>query len=142
MTQITPSILARLQALADHRMGDGQTVEHYLQYIMEHGITDVECYCDILEMQLDILAATTRFYDQRLAKGDNQATILCGMGGSFGIVIGRITHRQPVEGKTVADHLGQMIAERFNRLMANWFAWRDTPAPKLPTTHVHSHALN
>jgi hypothetical protein len=130
---ITNTTLARLQAICDHQMGDGTTVESYLAYIAEHNVTDVDCYLDILEMQLDVLAAATRFYDKRTTLGDTQAAILCGLGGSFGMMIGRISHRQPVEGQEVASHLGQMIADRFNNFMAKWFAWRDSAPPKLPT---------
>lgn len=142
MSEITPSILARLQAIADHSAGDGATVADYLRYIKANAVGDVGCYLDILEMQLDLVAAANRFYDLRIAAGDNQATILCGLGGSFGIVVGRISHKDPVEGREIASHVGQMIAERFNRLMAQWFAWRDSAPPKLPTHDIISNALN
>lgn len=141
MTPITTTNLARLQAICNHPMGDGTTVDGYLTYIATNNVTDVDCYLDILEMQLDILSATNRFYEQRVAAEDTQAAILCGLGGCFGIVMGRMSHRDPVEGREVANHLGQMIAERFSRLMSQWFAWRESAPPKLPT-HESPFTLN
>lgn len=139
---IDSDTLARLVAIADHPMGDGTTLETYLQYIDSNQIVNVAAYCDVLEMQLAMLSAATRFVEQRTARGESQAAILCGIGGSFGVIIGRLTMQQPVEGQEAASYLGQMIADRFSHFLAKWFAWRDSAPPKPPTHDIISIALN
>ena len=136
---LTLEMLARIEQLCLHPSCESQP-EQLIATIAEHGV-DPETYLDVFEMQLDVLAACSKLYDKFEQNGRTQEAILYGIGASLGVVLGRVTHKWPVEGQNVASYLGENITERFNHALMGWFAWRDTAPPKTPT-HAAAPALN